>query len=790
MKIKKASKLYTLRSGVALCALCTLFTGHALASETRHATSSPDQNTDPLPPSDPPIDQTVSLEEIIVTAQRRQESLQEVPITVTAVTAQALANSGIDISRELPQVVPSVQFNRSGASGLFFVRGVGTSSGAAGEEGANAFYVDGVYLADLAQTVNNFNNIARIEVLAGPQGTLFGRNATGGLVHIITKDPASERYIQGELGYGSYDTVSAKIYAAAPLTDTLSADLAFTASEQGEGWGRNLTLDQDNAAQKFWGLRSKAIYTPSDRIKVKLAGDYYENTDNISLGYKIDPGTVGTGGFTGPSGHDTTLNDAPYTRQKIWGVAATAEFDLGFAALTSITSHRKSRNNSGLDVDGGPLPIVSFAFVSGVESGQQELRLASNTEGPLTWQVGAFYLHSKGQNDASFKGSAFGSLQRQAVQAELTTDSYALFGEATYSLPTRTKFTAGLRFTEDNRHYVGSLFNVLANGTAVPGGNVTIPSGKPLSAPGIQNTELSYDAVTWRLAVRQDLTDDVNVYASVNRGFKAGSYSLQSPLNDPYLPQYITAYEVGFKSEFFDRRLRLNVSAYHYDLEDYQVRSAATTNPGAALILNAATVQVDGVDLQFEAAPTDALRLFGGFTYLDSRFEKFGGPGAAQQAPITYPIYVPGQTAANSCLPAALGSTNPGLITGTRTIGGYVTCFGEVSGNRTPNAPELTASLGASYILPVGEQGQIRFSGLYSYNSGYFFDPDNRIEQENYSLLNASIELRPRDNLALEFWGRNLTDEEYAASKATTGTGVTSSIGAPRLYGFTLKFEY
>ena len=147
------------------------------------------------------------LEEIIVTAQRREERLQEVPIAVAAVTAESLRNNGIDTTRDLPQMVPSVQFTRSGASGLFFVRGVGTTNAAVGEESSNAVYVDGVYLADLAQAINNFNNVERIEVLKGPQGTLFGRNATGGLVHIITREPGDELVASGEVGYANYDTL-------------------------------------------------------------------------------------------------------------------------------------------------------------------------------------------------------------------------------------------------------------------------------------------------------------------------------------------------------------------------------------------------------------------------------------------------------------------------------------------------------------------------------------------------------------------------------------------------------
>ncbi len=739
-----------------------------------------------------PVARQAALEEIVVTAQRRAESLQDVPIAVSAITANDLRNTGIEATKDLPQIVPSVQFTRSGPSGLFFVRGVGTTNAAAGEEGANAFYVDSVYMGDLSQTINNFNNIERVEVIKGPQGTLFGRNATGGLIHIITREPGDEHVLDAELGYGNFDTFSGRLYAAAPLTDTVSMDIALTGLDQRDGWGRNITLDRDAWVQEYWGARSKMVIRPSDDLKFTLAGDYFESEDNIGISWKLDPGTVGTGGFPGPSGFNTTASDYSLTKLEIYGLSFTAEANLGFADLTSISAYRKSTVNSDFDVDAGPLPLVRIVFESGTETFQQEFRLASADTEPFSWQTGVFYLRSEPQNDSSFLGAAFtaNGIERQKIDAELKTDSYAIFGEGTYSVTPTTQLTAGLRYTEDRRDYTASQMLWLLNGMILPGGAATIPSGQPLAVPGVQDTNLKYNEWTWRVALRQELTDDINAYASINRGFKAGSFSLQNPLNDPYLPQTITAYEVGLKAELFDRMLRLNVSAYHYDIDDYQVRSAAVGNPGSSLILNAATVKVDGIDVEFEAAPTADLRLFGGFTWLDSRFDRFGGPGQAQQSPIAYPVYQPGQNFGNSCLPAAVGSRDPGLITGTTPIGGTVACLGNVSGNRTPNAPRFTGSLGAGYILPLEEGREVRMSALYSYNNGYYFESDNIAKQGSYNLLNASVEYRPNHNIGIELWGRNLTDEEYAVQKITTATGVAVALGAPRTYGVTFKYSY
>ncbi|CAN7148127.1 TonB-dependent receptor [Phenylobacterium sp. LjRoot219] len=712
------------------------------------------------------------LDEIVVTAQRRAENLQEVPIAVSAVTANTLSEVGIEATNALPQIVPSVQMTRSGPSGLFFVRGVGTTNAAAGEEGANAVYVDNVYLGDLSQTINNFNNISRIEVLKGPQGTLFGRNATGGLIHIITEEPGQEFVLRGQVGYANYDTLSSKLYIAGPVNDMISADLALTSSDQGDGWGRNLTRNEDIHIQEFWGARSKVVVRPADRLKLTLAGDFFKSDDNLAIAWRLEDGVVGTGGTRGPGGFDTTSNMPAMTRLKIWGLSFTAEADLDFATFTSISAMRRTRNHSDFDVDGAQLNLVNIDYVSRNKTFQQEFRLASNSTDPLAWQAGLFYLRSEAENDQQQRGLAFApaSLQGFNINSDLTTNSYAAFGEATYAITESTRLTAGLRYTSDRRKFNGAQTPVTLAGVI----------GRPSVNP---DPKLSYDEFTYRVALRQDITDDINVYASVNRGFKAGSFSLQAPLNAPVDPQFIMAYEVGLKSEFFDRRLRLNLAAYHYDIDDYQVRSAAVATPGSSVLLNAATVKVDGFDLEFEGALTRDWRVFGGFTVLDSRFDKFGGPGAPVQAPIAYPNPA-------TCPAALVGTANPGVLgAGVRT-GGFTTCLGDASGNRMPMAPEFSASLGTTYNLAVGDEGNVRFSLLYSYNDGYVFEPDNIMNQGAFSLVNASVEYRPTDRYGIEFWVNNLTDEDYAVQKITTGTGVTTAMGAPRTYGVNLKVDF
>ena len=240
---------------------------------------------------------------------------------------------------------------------------------------------------------------------------------------------------------------------------------------------------------------------------------------------------------------------------------------------------------------------------------------------------------------------------------------------------------------------------------------------------------LRYDTGTYRIALRQDLTDDINVYASWNRGFKAGTYNLQSLSNPAVQPMYIDAYEVGVKSEWLDRRLRLNVAAYHYDLDDYQVRSTAFT-PGSGILLNAATAEVDGIDIEFEAVPMDQLSIYGGFTFLDSRYTKFGTAGTTNKAaPFNYPRTAVNTSYANTCPASLVGTPNPGSSTGAPT-GGLITCFGDAKDNDMAMSPDFSGSLGATYTIPLNGASEVRLSALYNYNSGYKFEPDETTGQE------------------------------------------------------------
>lgn len=685
------------------------------------------------------------LEEIVVTAQHRQESLRDVPIAVNAISANALQNIGVSDTSALVQAVPSLNFTRSGPSGIFVIRGVATPNGAAGEEGSTAVYIDDVYMPDLASTVNSFNNVQRIEVLNGPQGTLFGRNAVGGLIRVITREPGDEATVNAQVGIGNYDMFTGKLYASTPLSDEVAVDIAFTGQEQGRGFGFNPTLNKRVRAQDFWGLRSKLVARPVDALKITIAGDYYHSNDTSAtylwpLDY--DPRT---GTLAGKTASQDSLSEFPnITRIRAWGMSGKAELDLGDVTLTSISAYRSLKNTSNFDVEGQAADIYHILYPARNRTFQQELRLSSNSTDPLSWQIGAFYLHMNTSVDQTQGGSLLRGTTSRII-ARGVTDSISVFGEVTYRLTPTTHVTGGIRWTRDSRKLPVGYIDTFLGTTLLSRATSPVDSA-------------SYENVSFRTALRQDVTDNINVYASVNKGFKSGQFNLQAPNLPAVDPQTIMAYEAGLKGDLFDRRLRLNLAVFHYDIDDYQIRTTYPNPNGPGVITglyNAAKVKVDGVDANAEVAVSDRLHVTAGASWLNSRFSQFGGPGTGIIAPGYFP------------------ATDPGNATG----------------NRTPMAPRLTLNLVGTYTIPFDNGSELRLTAGYMHKSSYVFEPDNVLRQPSYGLFNGSIEFKATDNYSVELYMRNAGNEVYNVQMATVAPAYALA-GAPRQYGLNFKIVY
>lgn len=484
-----------------------------------------------------------------------------------------------------------------------------------------------------------------------------------------------------------------------------------------------------------------------------------KSSDSIGSTFRISPDAVGMGGLLPPRDpHDSHGGSPMYTTQENKGGSMTIEYDLEWATLTSITGYRDNETETRLDVDAGPTALANVGVNSSTTTFQQELRLASSSSDALSWQTGLFFfdaesdVYPQSQTGLAFGGPTLGS----GVFAEMTTQSYAGFGELTYLVTPATQLTVGLRYTQDK---------ATIDGENRPLGGAPLPFFS-------RNDSATYEELSYRLAIRQDLSDSLNIYASYNRGFKAGTFSFGNLASEPVDPQIIDAFEIGLKSELLDRRLRLNLSAFHYEISDYQVRAVEGVGR-TPILLNAAEVEMQGFELEFDALPTDQLRLYGSLTLLDSEYSDF------PLVPYTYP---------NPAVCTPTGA-NPGVSTGAPT-GGSLTCIGSAKGHDTPLAPKFAGNLGASYTIPVGAEGELVLSAMYSYNDGYYFEPDNRLKQPSFGLFNASIAYQATRNWGVELWGRNLGDKVHYTYKSGSALGDIATPSAPRTYGIDFTYRY
>jgi iron complex outermembrane receptor protein len=703
--------------------------------------------------------QTGELEEIMVTAQRRSEPLQRVPISITAVTAATLAKAGITDTQALAQVTPGLTLNAVRGAVTPFVRGVGTINVTAGDEGATAIYVDGILNPVAASNVFALNNVERVEVLRGPQGTLFGRNAVGGLINIITRDPSQDFGGNAEIGYANYNTVSGSAYVTGGLAHNVAADLAVYESHQGDGWGHNLNLGVDQNRNRETAARSKLLVELSDDTRVTLAGDFSRADSDIGSSRQGLPGTVVTGGqqFTG-SIYDSRGEVPPLGHKKQYGTSVKIQHELTDAArLQSISAYRHYEVSSNLDADGSPVKVVEVHDRQIAKTFQQEILLTGEAA-RLDYTTGLFYFYSSATYDPVIVRSNTRAPNNISTVDTQTTNSYSGFAQGTYHLTDTTRVTGGLRYTRDERNIDGTI-TALA-GFPAPAGTLL---GSTTALPDSQ-THRKFEKLTWRGVIDQQLGTNVLAYASISRGFKSGVFSTTAPTTPAVAPETLDAYEVGVKADLFDRSLRVNLAAFHYDYKNIQITTIAVT--GAPVLLNAAAGKFDGIDGEIVyVAPisTGSLEFRSSFSALNTKYSSF--PNA--------PFYTPIQTPA-------------GVL-----VGGNIPSIGDATGNRTIQAPKFTSSLSTDYTIPISQAGTLGLTATWSYNSGFYWDPQNRVREPSFSLVNGQISFTSADEAwRVRFFGTNLFDKERYLYVSVGSQGDTGAPAAPRTYGIALSRNF
>lgn len=684
-------------------------------------------------------DSSSQIQEIVVTAQRRAENLQNVPIAITAVSGDTLSQLGVTGTQNLDLVAPSLNIaTLGGGQALPRIRGVGSTAGTLGLENPVAVYVDNVYIAALSGALLSLNDIEQVAVLKGPQGTLFGRNATGGLIQVTTAAPKADFGGRVKLTRGNLDTWGADLFVTGG-GDNVAGSLSVHYLDQDKGFGRNLVTGNDVNKTEEFAARGKIHLNLGEATRLKLSADYFDNTSAL-------PGMRPTYGslpiyripFTGGK-FDISATTDPRSTSDGWGVSGTLEHEFSAVTLSSITAYRKTHFTLDLDADGGPPFILRFRAGTLQKQFSQEFQLASSDSGPLKWTAGLYYFKQTGHFSPPSTATINGGATIQTINANIDTESVAGYLQGTYAVAPRLNLTVGARYTYERR---------TADGVQV----VTL-SGVNLPPTTTAGRSKSSDP-TWRLAVDYRFSDDLLGYASYNRGIKSGGFNPASLPFTPFDPEQLDAFEIGFKANPLDRRLRINPSAFYYKYDSIQV-SSFVGNTTQLAIRNAAAAEIYGMDVDMTASVTPELTLTGGLALLRARFESF--PGAQ--------ISIPNATGGNSI---------------TR---------GDASGNTVPNSPKFTGNIGFTYEVGIGSD-TLLLNAAYAYNSGYFAAEDNRLKQPSYSNVNASASYTFADQFTVEVWGRNLSNEAHALQFGATQFQDGIGMSPGRTYGISLGAKF
>lgn len=735
---------------------------------TDRAASQPGTAPADAPPSDTtvPLDQPSStgLQEIVVTAQKRSQNLQEVPIAVSAVTSSSLAAANITTAADLGRIVPALNIFSTGGVVQPFLRGIGNPASLTGNEGSVAVYLDDVYVARVPVSLLELNSISRIEVLKGPQGTLFGRNASGGLVHIITRDPSDTPVVEASVGYGNYQTLRANLYASTGLAPGLAIDVSGLLIDQGKGWGRNVALDREWGKKNTKAVRSKLHWDATPTTTVTVTGDYSHSTDDFlahsqylygpSRGYSLPPyGLQPRLGF-----YDIEANTAPLNRDRNWGVSARIDQKLSFATLTSITAYRHDRNLNVFDADFSKQNFLNASLYGFTKQLSQEFQLASRSRTKFEWLLGLYYLDL----DAGFSPSRFtgqsvdaaapllglpaGTQIASDTYGESKNRSYAGYGQATYHVTSRLGLTLGARYTKDKLRGYGR--------------SDLYPIGSAPFTLGVSSGHQNFDKFTYKASLDYKITPDALVYLSQSRGYKAGVYNTLPFSNPAAQPEVLDSTEVGFKSELFDRRIRLNGAAFYYRFSDAQFQQF---NGPTVLYVNAKRARLYGAELEGEAVVAHGLNLRFGAAYLNSKYRDF----------------------TNAQTPVPNTNTNPAL----GPVGGYLDALApyDASGNSLIRVPKWTANVGVNYTVQ-SSAGDFNVDVNYAFNDSFAWDADNVLRQPSYNILGAQIKYTfpGQDRFAVRLWAKNLTGAHYyvAEIQSAGARGSSAMPGAPRTFGF------
>jgi iron complex outermembrane recepter protein len=745
--------------------LCALSAGTAIA-QTTSADNPPAAQPNSVaqqPAAQADTSSAAQVGDIVITAQKRSERLQKVPITVSAFDQKTQIAFGIRDTRDVQILVPGLVFNRNLTAGIPIIRGISHNIGTIGDESPVATYVDGVYVPNNIGSLFALNNIERVEVLKGPQGTLFGRNATAGVIQIITKTPQHKFGGDASVGYGNYDTATANLYLTGGLSNTVAADLAAYVSNQGKGWGRNVTLNIPIFKSSDVSVRSKVLWQPGADTDITLTGAYNRNTGWQGSTFGILPGALGVDRATRYiSRYDSAVDIPTENKNRTANGSLTIKHDFGGIEATNILAYQNTDSRQGFVQNGvagaacAGCQAVNVIIHQTGDTWSDEFQLSYRSASGINLIGGVFALNDISQYDHDLFGQFGLGITPQHLRGRQKTESLAGFVQGTFPLGQATRLTLGGRYTTDKRTFSGSV-------TPLPGFPNSVTAFPPSVVTSVSPTlppSKRWSKPTWRVSLDHDLAKDVLVFASYNRGFKSGAYAISNLSNPPVAPETLDAYEAGIKSTLFNHALRLNASLFYYQYQNIQLRSVDPRFPGSVFLFNAARGTSKGLDVDAEIVPVQNFKIIGGFEILNAHYTKF--PSA----------------------PEAIPNATGGVLTG-----GNHTIFIDASGYTMIRAPKFTSSLAAVWTIPTSS-GDFALDANWHYNSGFFWEVSNRTRQPAYSVVNASASwTSPDKRIDARIWARNLLNKFYYANVAEGQSDVYTP-EAPRTYGVTVGYHF
>jgi iron complex outermembrane receptor protein len=698
------------------------------------------------------------IEEIVVTAQRREEQLQSVPLAVSAFGADQIEALQIDVVKDIGQNVPNLQtYTVTAGAQAMQVHARGASVQNPGfnvSESPVGFYMDDVYHGRLASINMDLADVERIEVLRGPQGTLYGRNTIAGAVKIITRTPGDETWAKGTAGAGNYDTFKVTGSVGGPIeSGSLAGSISFVYDDRGDGWQTNPITNDDPGEYENKAVRGKLHWYGTDKLDIVLSAWVVDGENDGYNGVPYAP-FVATGEERGTPLGGFYDNFSPagvnYGDTSQAGGSITLAYDFGGATLKSITGYSSIEDKFGFDLGGGGaagFPGASGLLVtsdSDMDTVSEELQLLGDAFGDkLDWLIGLFYMNEDGSQvysgDLVIPGPITIFDFTENIESE--TDSYAAFAEGTWHFTDRLSMVGGVRWTNDEKEYANTCVGTTCNG-------------------GPASLDEDFDEVTGKIGFDYKLSDDALLYLTFAQGFQAGGFQTLCFGNltggcagKPYDPQTVDSIEAGIKSDLLGNTLRVNLSGFYAMYDDIQ--QTGLFDPTPALpgsgdegfpLQNVGDVDVYGAELEVAWAPVDNLSIFGFVGWQESDY----------------------------------GTINP---LSTAALAGA---------DELPSNPDLTAKIGFTYTMPVSEMLEFFYGLDVYYSDEYYSTVDNVLLIDDFTRVNGFLGIgQPDQRWQVVLTGQNITDEEDVVS-GIYFTGVTNirTVQPPAEYMLTFKVNY